>query len=149
MSKYATVATDFKDPDLLIAALAAVGYSKVENHIGNPQPLVGFQGDFRTADGDGHTTNPALAMKADIIIRRREVGGKSNDIGFVRTSSGSYTAIISDYDSHKHNQQWRNNLAVNYQQKSVEKIAAKMGARVLVSGKKLANGNIQYQFLKA
>lgn len=41
--------------------------------------------------------------KANIIVRRHNVGKASNDLGFVKNSDGSYTMIWSAYDkSSKH-----------------------------------------------
>lgn len=147
MSEYATTVTEFNDGELLAEALTGLGYTPVVS-IGNPQPLVGYMGDYRTMDGQGHTTDPSKAMKADIIIPRKQVGGSSNDLGFRRMANGTYEAIISDYDSHKHNQTWVNKLSVSYQERSVERTAKKMGVRQLTK-KKLPNGDIEYTYLKA
>lgn len=50
-----------------------------------PQNLYGYHGDMRQE-------------KAHIIIRRKYVGGASNDIGFVRNPDGTYSSIVSEYD---------------------------------------------------
>ncbi len=104
-------------------------------------------GDYRTLDGEGHTTNPELAMKADIIIPRSQVGGSSNDIGFRRNKNGTYEAIISDFDSQKHNQQWLNKVNVSYQVAKTIQDAKRAGVR-LGSQRKLANGDVEMVFLK-
>jgi hypothetical protein len=130
MSTYNEARTDFKDAGILIAALAAMGYTVVENCIGNPQPLIGFQGDMRTLDGVGHTKVAAEAMRADIIIRRKYVGGASNDLGFVRGTDGKFSAIISDYDSSKHNPAWLAKLRGEYAEANVVRTMKKMGARI-------------------
>lgn len=62
---------------------------------------MGYQGDTR-------------AEKAHIIVRRKFVGGSSNDIGFLRNSEGQYEAIISEFDKTKYNESWRNKLKANY-----------------------------------
>lgn len=149
MSAYSEIATTFSDPGLLMAALVAVGYTGAENHVGNPQVLVSYTGDYRTLDGQGHTTDVSKAMKADIIVRRAEIGGSSNDIGFVRNSSGVFQAIISDYDSSRHGSQWLQRLKFNYAEQNILQTAKKQGLKVLHSGKKLDNGQLEYKFLKA
>lgn len=134
MSEYASVATEFNDGELLISALTDLGYSP-ENYIGNPRALVGYMGDART-------------QTADVIIRRAQIGGSSNDIGFRRNPNGTYEAVISDFDSTKHNQKWLNKVNVSYQERSVERTAKKMGVRQLTK-RKLPNGDIEMVFLKA
>lgn len=146
MSAYSEVTTEFSNGDLLLAALKEMGFSPT-NCIGKPQPLVGFQGDFRTADGNGHTHNPALAMKADIIIPRSQVGGMSNDIGFVRGADGKFKAVISDYDSRRYNKQWLNKVKIGVADAGIQQQAKKMGLR-MVGRKTDKAGQIQYQFLK-
>ena len=83
MSKYLTF-TDiiFKDRKLLLAALASIGFDKVEE--GERLTLYGYRGDARR-------------QKAEIVIRRQYLSAASNDIGFAKTKD-SYIPIISDYD---------------------------------------------------
>jgi hypothetical protein len=72
----------FKDRGLLLAALAELGFTQVEE--GQDLPLYGYQGDRRTET-------------AAVVVRRQHVGLGSNDLGFARTPEG-YFPIISDYD---------------------------------------------------
>lgn len=83
MSKYLTF-TDvvFTNQALLLAALADLGYSDVEQ--GEGLSLYGYQGDVRKE-------------RAEIVVRRRFIGSASNDLGFARTAEG-YMPIISEYD---------------------------------------------------
>jgi hypothetical protein len=83
MSKYLTF-TDiiFTDRRLLLTALAALGYSMVEE--GEALALSGYRGDRR----------PEMA---EIVVRRQYVGPLANDIGFARTPAG-YVPILSEYD---------------------------------------------------
>jgi hypothetical protein len=74
----------FKSRDLLLAALAELGYGTVEE--GEALPLYGYQGDRRPET-------------AQIVIRRRHLGHLSNDVGFARTDRG-YVPIVSEYDQH-------------------------------------------------
>lgn len=142
MSKYAEAKTNIKDPECLIKALADNGYAVVEDHTGNPQNLV---------DYCGHHTQylqPGVDDTADIIIRRRYVPGASNDIGYKKQADGTYSAIISQYDSSRHGAKWQNGVKVSYQKHNIQKAAARTGQRVIQTGKKLANGNLQYIFAK-
>lgn len=83
MSHYTEVETSFKDCDCLVKALQDLGYHP---EVGKDLPLYGFQGDRRS-------------QTADIVVRRREVGGAANDAGWVWDPvNKSYTQIISEYD---------------------------------------------------
>ncbi len=136
MSSYAEVKTNFNDGELLIKALETVGYN-AENHIGAPINLIGYHGDMRKD-------------KADIVVPRKQIGSASNDIGFRRQDDGTYKAIISDYDSTRHNKSWLDKVSVSYSELQVQKTAKSLGYRMVSnSGKKLANGNIKYAFIKA
>jgi len=145
MSAYSEVQTQFTDGELLIEALKELGYNPV-NCIGKPEPLIGYQGDYRTADGEGHTRDASKAMRADVIIPRSQVGGSSNDVGFVRGSDGKFSAIISDYDSRRHNAEWLKKLRTAYAEKGILKQAKRAG--LTLTGKKTVNGKVQFQFLK-
>ncbi len=83
MSKYlAYPDIVFKDRGLLLAALAELGFTQVEE--GQDLPLYGYQGDRR-------------AETATLVVRREHIGPGSNDLGFAQTSEG-YFPIISQYD---------------------------------------------------
>lgn len=134
MSAYSeTAVKDFKDGELLIQALEEMGFKPV-NCIGKPQHLEGYQGDKRE-------------QTADIIIPRKQVGGAANDIGFVRKPDGTYTAIISEYDSSRYNAGWLKKLRVSYTDKGIQRQAKRAGLTAVKreSGK----GQIVYEFLKA
>jgi hypothetical protein len=134
MSKYAEIKCEFKDADVLVKALAEVGYSEVELHTGEGKNLVGYHGDTRKE-------------KANVIVRRKFVGGASNDIGFKLNASGSYDAIISEYDSYKHNDAWMSKLKVSYSELTYKKKAMRMGFRFV--GKIVENGKTELKFVKA
>ncbi|WP_155059470.1 DUF1257 domain-containing protein [Streptomyces blattellae] len=100
MSHFTRVRTALRDPDLLVQALAAVGFTTVEAH-DTPQPLYGYQGDARPD-------------RAEVIIRRRHIGRLSNDIGFRRRDDGTFEAVISEYDRSRYNQPWLTKVARAY-----------------------------------
>lgn len=100
MSEYTTAATIFRDKKCLLQALADVGYADHEDHA-EAQHLYGYQGDKRS-------------QKANIIVRRKVIGGASNDIGFIRKADGTYEAIISEYDKGRHNKAWMKTLEKHY-----------------------------------
>jgi hypothetical protein len=87
MSHFTRVKTQIKNKKCLVKALEDLGFkNSVEVH-DTPQNLYGYQNDKRE-------------QTAEIILRRKHVGGASNDIGFVLREDGTYEAIISDYDQH-------------------------------------------------
>ena len=100
MSHYTTLATTIQSVDHLVAALADLGFDDVEVHA-LAQPLVGWRGDIRTDT-------------AEVIIRRRHVGGASNDIGFARNADGRFEAVISEFDSPRFDAEWLGRLTQRY-----------------------------------
>ena len=83
MSKYISFSdVVFKDRRLLLAALADLGYSEVEE--GHALPLYGYRGDQRPET-------------AEIVVRRKHVGPLSNDIGLKCTPQG-FIPLVSEYD---------------------------------------------------
>jgi hypothetical protein len=131
MSAYHLQKTCYKDKDCLVEALGEMGYTDVEvNDIA--QNLVGYHGDTRS-------------QKANIIVRRRHISRAANDLGFVKQEDGTYSAIVSDYDSGKHNPQWFKKLKQSYTERVDMKTARKSGLQFL--GKKVVNGKTQLQFI--
>lgn len=109
MSKYMTF-TDaaFKNRECLLQALAECGYGAVEE--GESLSLYGYQGDKRPET-------------AQIVVRRKLIGGASNDLGFQKTEAG-YVPVISEYDQRYMMQgKFLTNLRTNYNLKSAEKLA--------------------------
>jgi Protein of unknown function (DUF1257) len=100
MSHFTRVRTKLRDPDLLVKALTAVGFTTVEAH-DSPQTLYGYHGDARPE-------------RAEVIVRRRHIGRLSNDIGFRRREDGDFEAIISDYDRSSYNRAWLTKVARAY-----------------------------------
>lgn len=120
------------------------------NAIGKPQPLIAYMGDYRLASNpNNHTNDVNKALKADIIIPKAQVGGSSNDIGFIRGTDGKFKAIISDFDSRRYNQTWLNRVKVGYADARVMQQANKLGLRL--TGRKLneKTQKMEYAFLKA
>lgn len=101
MSAYITLATPMVECDVLVDALADVGFdrSSVEIHE-QAAPLVGYDGRSR-------------GQVAHIVIRRQFVGAASNDIGFEKTTTG-YRAYISDYDRGRYGAEWLSRLHERY-----------------------------------
>jgi len=130
LSAYQRQNTQFKDEFCLVKALADVGYTQVEVHE-TPQQLVGYHGDMR--------------QRANIIVRRQFIGGASNDIGFLKNADGFYEAIVSDYDSHKHNKLWMTSLLKAYAAHGLLKQAPQLGL-IFMSKKINAAGKPQIQF---
>ena len=135
MSAYAPIKTEFNDQECLLAALADNTdrcYKNVEVHE-KAVNLTGYHGDTRS-------------QVANIVIRRSEIGSASNDIGFVKDSDGKFTAIISDYDSHRHGAKWMTAIKASYTQKRFEKEAQRQGLKFISRGK--INGKTIVKYLK-
>ena len=133
MSRFATYPTQFKDKECLKAALADEGYTIVEDHE-TAQQLFDWHGRATTyLDKTGD--------KANIIVRRQYVGGAANDLGFKKNADGKYEAIISAYDSGKHNTQWMDGLTKNYSEKVIRKESNRFGLKPhstqVMGGKKI------------
>ena len=84
MSAYTTFATRLVSAEHLAMALRDLGFAEVEVHR-TPHTLVGWMGDAR-------------AQRAEVIVRREQIGEASNDLGFARGSDGTFVALISEYD---------------------------------------------------
>jgi hypothetical protein len=140
MSEYRKNTTNITDREVLIDALVEMGYKReyIEVHE-QPQQLY---------DWHGRTTHylEKTGDKAHIIVRRQHVGGAANDLGFKRESDGKFSAIISQYDSGKHNTKWLAGLKTSYSDKRVKKELAKNGFKYL--GKEMVNGKIQIKYMK-
>lgn len=117
MSEYATINTEYRDVNALIAALLETQGGRtpwtaadIERH-DKPAALVDYHGKVRPD-------------AAHLIIRREKIGAASNDLGFVRTPTGTYQMIVSDFDvgageyaDYKHgrlNADWQRRLKCNY-----------------------------------
>ena len=97
----------FRNRELLLAALADLGYGQVEE--GENLALYGYEGDQR-------------AETAALVVRRQHVGRLSNDIGFARTPAG-YVPLISEYDQQAlHGGQLLVRLRTAYSERVVEEV---------------------------
>ena len=101
----------FPDRRLLLAALADLGYTAVEE--GEALPLYGDQGDRRPET-------------AELVVRRRHLGSASNDLGFARTPAG-YVPIVSEYDQRVlHGGQLLVKLRTAYSERVVEEVRRRL-----------------------
>lgn len=141
MSEFKKYPTEYKDKECLKAALAEQGYTEVEDYE-EAQPLYDYHGRQTTyLDKTGD--------KANIIVRRKYVGGAANDLGFQKQADGTYTAIVSQFDSHKHNTKWMTDLKRHYNVKVTTKEAKKLSLKpysvakeIVVNGRKVTR--VQY-----
>ncbi|MFI5914131.1 DUF1257 domain-containing protein [Dactylosporangium sp. NPDC051541] len=116
MSHFTRVRTALRDAQLLAEALAGVGYPGAEVHDA-PQVLFGYQGDARPET-------------AEVIVRRAQIGDASNDIGFRRADDGTFEAIISDFDRHRHGEPWLRQLTQQYGRSATLQYAERNGFEV-------------------
>jgi hypothetical protein len=84
MSHFTRIELEIRDRDALVAALGDLGFHEVEVH-DRPQRLVGYEADERN-------------VKAEVIIRRKDLDAISNDIGFRKTKTGAFEAVVADFD---------------------------------------------------
>lgn len=134
MSAYTEQKTQINDAAILKECLAEKGYKDVEQHA-TPQQLVGYHGDLRS-------------NTAEIIIRRKHVGGASNDIGFKKQGDGSFAAVISQFDKGKHNEAWMSDLKKRYADKKIRKVAQQQGMTFL-KRVEVPGGGYKLQFVKS
>jgi hypothetical protein len=100
-----------KDRRLLLAALADLGYSEVEE--GEALPLYGYQGDRRPET-------------AELVVRRRRLGSASNDVGFARSPAG-YVPIVSEYDQRTlHGGRFLVELRTAYSERVIEEVRRRL-----------------------
>jgi hypothetical protein len=112
-----------KNRPLLLAALADLGYTEVEE--GEALPLYGYQGDRRPET-------------AEIVVRRRHLGSASNDVGFARTPAG-YAPIISEYDQRTlHSGRFLVELRTAYSERVIEEVRRRLGGTV----RRTVEGNV-------
>jgi hypothetical protein len=102
MSAYLTMLTPMTDRECLLCALADCGFAadSVEVHE-TPVQLIGYGGDLRM-------------QSANIVIRRRNIGAASNDVGFLASATG-YQALVSGYDHPRFGTTWLTQLTQRYQ----------------------------------
>ena len=113
MSKYEEMSTILAHEGYLVEALEQLGY-KPEVHK-NGAALYGYRGDERPE-------------RAHIIIRRRQLDSASNDIGFVRDTSGQYRAVVSDYDRGiGFDQAWLGRVSQAYKERQTMAVAKARG----------------------
>jgi hypothetical protein len=141
MSQYHAQRTLYKDAECLVGALKEQGYETVEVHEQAVQ-LYDFQGRptcYLDKFGD----------KANVIVRRHIVGGAANDLGFRKESDGTFSAIVSEFDDHKHNADWMDALKQHYTERVDMKVAKKNGLQLMARKVTEVNGKkrIQLQFL--
>lgn len=95
----------FLNAALLIATLTEMGY-KVE--MGESLALYGYRGDIRQE-------------RAQIVVRRDQIGASSNDLGFTWNGK-AFVPIISKFDArHTLTKEWRDNLQATYSKIAVLK----------------------------
>lgn len=116
MSHFTRIRTRLADPEVLVMALHELGYPEVEVH-DRPQTLYGYRGDPRPE-------------RAAVVIRREHVGHASNDIGFARRPDGTFEAIISEYDRHRHDAGWLTRLDHAYGHAATLRWAATHGYEI-------------------
>lgn len=128
MSEYIKAKSKMKDRKALVEALIEMGWTKEQIEVcDEPQHLYGYSNDKRKET-------------AHVIIRKKNVGGSSNDIGFFKEEDGTFTPIISAFDrssggkhgSHTggYNDKWLKELNQHYTEKLYTRKAKEKGLEV-------------------
>lgn len=134
MSKYTSSTTNFKNRECLVQALIEAGYTAVQVH-DTAKHLTGYRGDTRNET-------------AEIIIPRKTKGGMeeySNDVGFkFNEVTGTYEAIISDYDSGIFTDKVMSQVKQGYTESVTKRTMAQRGLRWV--GTTIVNGNRNLEF---
>jgi len=121
MSHYTETEVEVNDLDCFLDALVEASpnreFTREMIEVSDePQNLIGFQGDTRK-------------QKANIIIRRKNIGSLSNDVGFM-LKDGKAVAFVSDYDSRTYSESWSKSWKQSYAKNVATKAAKKAGYRV-------------------
>jgi hypothetical protein len=115
MSHYNEIKTQITNRSALVTALTQCGFTldQIEVH-DEAQNLKGYRGDTRE-------------QKANVIIRRKDVGTASNDLGFAQKKDGTYEAIISDYDKRRYNDKWLDKVCTKHSVENAKQAFAQNG----------------------
>jgi hypothetical protein len=97
MGRYRRIRTGVRSERELARALDEMGLKDVEVHA-DAQPL---------ADWIGRPTD----VLANVIVRRKSLGAASDDLGFVRSTDGTFDLILSDIHLFKFDRKWIDELA--------------------------------------
>lgn len=97
MARYRKIQTGVKSERDLARALAEMGLKNVEVHA-EAQPL---------DDWIGRPTE----VLANVIVRRKQLGASSDDIGFARNANGTFDLVLSDIHLFKFDRRWLSELA--------------------------------------
>lgn len=135
MSSYAEIQTEFKDPELLIAALGALGYDGLGIHLGNPQHLEAAWDDDLS----------------EIIVPKGTLEGSRYGVGFARGDNGYFHTVVNTTERTKFGRgtAWENKVKTAYAEQNILRAARQQGLKAIQTGKKLDNGLLEYKFLKA
>ncbi len=101
MSYYSTVQTRLVDVRYLCMALADMGLKQVEVHE-TPQTLDGYFGGVE-------------GQRAEVIIRKENLGNATADLGFRRGPDGTFSAVLDpEYGGSYHDPGWLGRLSQLY-----------------------------------
>jgi len=104
----------FANAELLMRALKELG---LKPEIGPSLILYGYQGDARQ-------------QRAQIVVRRQQIGTSSNDLGFAWNGQ-AFIPIISEYDARNTlTEEWRQSLLAMYSKLAVLRFLEAKGASI-------------------
>jgi len=100
MAKLRRIPTSMTSGSHLVAALEQSGLREVER-VADLAPLVSWRGQ-------------PLPERAEIIVRRRQIGATADDLGFVRGAEGRYEALVSEILLSRFDKRWFAELEKRY-----------------------------------
>ncbi len=100
MSKLRRIPTAMTSATHLVAALEQSGLREVER-VSELAPLMSWRGQ-------------PLPERAEILVRRRQIGATADDLGFVRGADGRYEALVSEILLSRFDRRWFAELEKRY-----------------------------------
>ncbi len=100
MSNVRRIPTAMTSATHLVAALEQSGLRDIER-VSELAPLISWRGQ-------------QLPERAEIIVRRRQIGATADDLGFVRGADGRYEALLSEILLSRFDKRWFSELEKRY-----------------------------------
>ena len=123
---------EFRDKELLLAALKAMGFQPVCN-----AAMSDYWNEYR-----------GNVPVADILIPKSQLTNTYDDIGFKCNSDGSYAAVIGDMDRRKgFDKSWLDRIKGNYLEAGVIRQARRAG--LIPVSRKVTNGKVTLVYQRA
>jgi hypothetical protein len=130
MSHFLQAKSKITDQEALVRALVEKGFKESQIKVSaTPIPMVGYFG--RTGD-----------QKANIILPK-SVTGHHSDIGFLKDTDGTFTAIVDEYGSgNRYGKTWRTDL---YQEAKAQEAIMSLEQRKIPYTRTMTDGKLRIE----